>query len=274
MTVMPLPEGNDIEAGLKRDRSIILTALCALFVVAWAYIMAGAGTGLSPFQLTINFATLSETALKPSFWTAATTGNYAVLWFLLSIALVLPASTPNILLHAAENRKKRDPVNAGVFAALVILGYLLVWAVYAVAMTGILWGLEQFGHLNQAYAINNPLVVGCVFVCAGLYQFVGLKTTAMKHLRRPEQYIFNEWRDGVGGAFAMGCNLGLYLLASTWLLFGLLFAGGILNILWIGGLAVLIMIEKLSANARVISIMAGCALTCWGFFVVFSSLQP
>ena len=40
-----------LELALRRDRLIVTVALVAVTLVAWAYVLAGAGTGMSPIAM-------------------------------------------------------------------------------------------------------------------------------------------------------------------------------------------------------------------------------
>ena len=59
------------------------------------------------------------------------------------------------------------------------------------------------------------------------------------------------WRRGGLGAFRMGLEHGAYCLGCCWFLMGLLFFGGIMNLFWIAGLAVYILLEKVGAAGPV-----------------------
>ena len=52
------------------------------------------------------------------------------------------------------------------------------------------------------------------------------------------------------------------------MLMGLLFVGGLMNMLWIAGLALLVLIEKLFPLGRRVSQLSGVALIGWGVFVL------
>jgi predicted metal-binding membrane protein len=49
---------------------------------------------------------------------------------------------------------------------------------------------------------------------------------------------------------------------------GLLFVGGLMNMFWIAGLALLVLIEKLFPFGRRVSQLTGTALLGWGVFVL------
>jgi len=50
------------------------------------------------------------------------------------------------------------------------------------------------------------------------------------------------------GAFLMGIDHGAYCLGCCWFLMALLFVGGIMNLYWIIGLTVYVLMEKLILN--------------------------
>jgi hypothetical protein len=50
--------------------------------------------------------------------------------------------------------------------------------------------------------------------------------------------------DGRLGAFRMGIRLGAYCLGCCWILMGLLFIGGVMNLLWIAAIAAFVLLER------------------------------
>ena len=44
-----------LETVLRRDRIVVIAALVAVIVAAWAYILLGAGTGMTAFDMTPPF---------------------------------------------------------------------------------------------------------------------------------------------------------------------------------------------------------------------------
>jgi predicted metal-binding membrane protein len=57
-----------------------------------------------------------------------------------------------------------------------------------------------------------------------------------------------------------------------WMLMGLLFVGGLMNVLWIAGLALLVLIEKLFPLGQRVSQLTGVTLMGWGLFVLVHRL--
>jgi predicted metal-binding membrane protein len=48
----------------------------------------------------------------------------------------------------------------------------------------------------------------------------------------------------------------------------LLFVGGVMNVLWIAGLAVLVLLEKVVPTGRLVPRLAGSALTAAGLYLL------
>ena len=70
----------------------------------------------------------------------------------------------------------------------------------------------------------------------------------------------------------MGVEHGTYCLGCCWLIMMLLFVGGIMNLLWIAGIAIYVGIEKFAIRYRWLTVFTGVALTLAGTLIVGNSL--
>jgi predicted metal-binding membrane protein len=43
-----------LEAAIRRDRVVVMAALVALVALSWAYLLAGAGMGMSAFEIDLS----------------------------------------------------------------------------------------------------------------------------------------------------------------------------------------------------------------------------
>jgi predicted metal-binding membrane protein len=77
------------------------------------------------------------------------------------------------------------------------------------------------------------------------------------------------WRPGKRGALRMGLGHGAWCLGCCWLLMALLFVAGVMNLAWIAGLSVLVLLEKLLPEGAWIARAAGLALVVWGGLMLF-----
>ena len=61
----------------------------------------------------------------------------------------------------------------------------------------------------------------------------------------------------------MGIRHGAYCIGCCWALMGLLFAFGVLNLLWVAGISILVLAEKIAPSKRSVSNAAGLVFIGW-----------
>jgi predicted metal-binding membrane protein len=184
-------------------------------------------------------------------------------------AMMLPSALPMVLLfgHVASRRTDSRAVLAP--TAVFVAGYLAVWSAFGIAAFGLarlVRGLEP-GFV----AGHGPLVAGAAIVAAGLYQLTPLKRLCLRHCRSPLAFLVRHWRDGSGGAMAMGAAHGAYCVGCCTGLMLILFALGVMSLLWMAVVAALVFAEKvLPAGDRLAPLIA-VALVALGLWV---AVQP
>ena len=231
-----------LEAVLQRDRAIVVMALVVVTIASGAYILAGAGTGMTAFQMT-GFD-LGTHPMKPPPWTA----GYAVLmffmWWIMMVAMMLPSAAPMILLYARVVRRKRSAAAPYAPTGAFSFGYLAAWAGFSLIAVMAQWALDATGLLSGMMASNSAALGGGLLVTAGIWQLTPLKHACLKRCRSPIGFLSRHWRGGRLGAFRMGLEHGAFCLGCCWLLMALLFYGGVMNLYWIIGLAAFVLLEK------------------------------
>ena len=70
----------------------------------------------------------------------------------------------------------------------------------------------------------------------------------------------------------MGLKHGGYCLGCCWLLMGLLFVLGVMNLLWIAALAAFVLIEKVIPRGLLVSRVTGLLMVGWGMWMVAAEL--
>jgi predicted metal-binding membrane protein len=260
---------NAIEGALKRDRVVVLAALVLVLGLCWAYLLSGAGMGISAFEMTRMTAGSGGMAMMtPAVWSF----GYAVLmffmWWVMMTAMMLPSATPMVLLFATMNRRERKAGNPYVPTSIFASAYLIVWAGFSLAAVALQWGLESLALLSPVLASANAAFGGVVLLAAGTYQLTPLKQACLRHCRSPLQFIFAHWRSGADGAFWMGLQHGTYCVGCCWFLMGLLFFGGVMNLYWIAGIAGFVLLEKSVPRGHWLSSVTGTALIVGGGFVL------
>jgi predicted metal-binding membrane protein len=261
-----------IERAVKRDRTIVLVALISVVLLSWFYVLAGAGMGMSAFEMTRMGDAGAMGMMMPAQWSGEYAGVMFLMWWVMMIAMMLPSATPMVLLFAMVNRKQKEKGNAYVPTVLFASAYLVVWALFSVVAVALQWGLEATALLSPILASASAFLGGGLLLTAGIYQLTPIKQACLKHCRSPLQFVMSHWRNGRRGAFRMGVEHGAYCVGCCWFLMGLLFFGGVMNLYWIIGLAVFVFIEKTIPAGHWFSYCVGVVLIISGIFVLFDAI--
>lgn len=204
-------------------------------------------------------------------WTLRDLGLTFAMWAVMMVAMMTPAAAPMILLFAAIHRKRRERAMPYVPTAAFLLGYLAVWTLFSAGATLAQWGLHAAALLTPGMALASALAGGALLGAAGIYQWLPLKDACLRRCRAPLDFVLSEWREGLRGAVAMGMRHGLFCVGCCGLLMAILFAAGVMNLLWVAGIAAFVLLEKAAPGGRWIGRLGGAALLLWGLRV---SLGP
>ena len=82
----------------------------------------------------------------------------------------------------------------------------------------------------------------------------------------------SEWREGTRGTLIMGLRHGAYCVGCCWVLMGLLFVAGVMNLLWVAVIAAFILFEKVSPAGPWVGRVTGGLLIIWGALVAVRAL--
>jgi predicted metal-binding membrane protein len=240
----------------KRTGGIVLASLLVVIVSAWAYIVAGAGMDMGKTFGTIDLMTQT--------WTPAYFLLMLVMWCVMMVAMMLPSAAPMILLFSALSRKNDENGSAVVPTVIFVTGYVAAWGGFSVVATSLQWVLEKLTVLTPLMTSASLPIGSALLVAAGIYQLTPLKHTCLRHCRSPIDYLGHKWRSGKMGALIMGLEHGLFCLGCCWVLMLLLFYGGIMNLMWIIGLALFVLLEKVAPAGHWMGRFSGIALIIWG----------
>lgn len=243
---------------LRRDRAVVLAGLGGVIALAWAYLLLGAGMDMQAMEMH------AAMGMMPMAWSPAYALLVFVMWAVMMLAMMLPSAAPMVLLFAAISRRRTARGGPYVPTALFVFGYVVVWTAFALTATGLQWALEIAMILSPAMASMNPRFGGVVLLAAGLYQLTPLKHACLRQCRSPLGFVMQHWREGRGGAFRMGLTHGLYCLGCCWAVMVLLFVVGIMNLLWIAGIAAFVLAEKVLPGGEWIGRVGGVAMLAAG----------
>ena len=259
---------NMLESLLLRDRIVVLTSLVGVIAIAWIYLLLGAGIEMDEMDMGGG-----QVMLMAPPWTLGYSALIFVMWSIMMVAMMLPGAAPTILLVSGLARN-RGIGHGAPTAGLFTLGYVLIWAGFSLAATLLQWSLDSAGVLSEAMTASSATVAGSVLIAAGVYQWTPLKQGCLRHCRSPLTFLLHHWRKGAWGAVTNGARHGLFCLGCCWMLMVLLFVGGLMNLLWIGALALLVLIEKSLPWGGRMSHLIGAALVAWGAVMLLSAYWP
>ncbi len=248
---------NAMELLLRRDRLVVVAGVLAVAAVAWAYIIyldrsnGGMGMGIASANM--------------RSWSPADFGLMFLMWAVMMTAMMVPTAAPMILLFVNVNRKRREKQQPYVATTVFLAGYVIVWSGFAGLATLGNWGLHQASLMSSMMGESTSSYLGGgLLLAAGVFQWSPLKYVCLSHCRSPIGFVMSSWRDGSGGALRMGLEHGAFCLGCCSVLMTLLFVLGVMNLLWIAGLAAFVLAEKIAPMGERVSRATGMLLVGWG----------
>jgi predicted metal-binding membrane protein len=234
---------------MKTEQGVVIAALAALCALSWLYLvmvpmpMASMDMPVTPAFLLLRF----------------------LMWFIMMAAMMTPSNLPAVLLFRRVAERASAPLaRTMLFAG----GYLAAWGLFSVAATALQTGLSQVSWLSEAGVAQGAALTAGLLAAVGIYQWVPLKDSCLQHCRSPVDFLTRHFRPGVGGSWITGLQHGLYCIGCCWLLMLLLFVGGVMNLLWIAGITLLVVVEKLLTRGRVVPRVIGSGLVAAAVLVL------
>ncbi len=261
---------SQLESVLKRDRGIVLSGIAIIAAMAWAYMVYLAWTmrdmGMGGVAMGMGDMAMSADPMAMS-WAGVDFALTYLMWAVMMIAMMVPTAAPMILVFAKINRARREREQPFVSTGVFLCGYVVVWFGFALLATLLQWGFHQATLMTATMGNVTPVLGGVLLLAAGVFQWTPLKYICLKHCRTPMGFIATEWRDGPRGALDMGVKHGAVCLGCCWFFMGLMFVAGVMNLLWMAGIAAYILVEKVVPPGRLgnwVSWAAGIGMVAWG----------
>jgi predicted metal-binding membrane protein len=266
-----------LEAVLRHDRAIILTALGLLTLLAWGDLvwladdMSMGGMDMTGFRMIPAGQSLMMLASEP--WKPIEFGYVFAMWVVMMIGMMTPSVAPMILIYARVGRQAM--VDGKPFAATTwfVGGYLLAWIAFSLAATSAQWALERAALLTPMMTSASNILGGIVLIIAGLYQWTPLKEACLFRCQTPLAFILRHggFRGDPAGALKLGMSHGMYCIGCCWALMALLFVGGVMNLFWIAALAILVLLEKVVPAGRIVARLAGVVFIAAGAWMLIEN---
>jgi len=250
-----------LERLLRRDRAVTIAALLAASLLAWAYILSGAGMDMSSIEMNA-----MPGMAMPRSWTLPFFALMFAMWAVMMLAMMLPSAAPMILLFTTIERR-RNQAPPYVATALFTAAYGVVWSGFGVVATLLQWTLDRMALLSPALATTNGLIAGAILIAAGVYQFTPLKQACLRSCRSPLEFISRYWNSG---PFGIGLRHGIYCVGCCWMMMLLLFVGGVMNMIWVAVIATFVLAEKVAPRGPWLGYGVGTSLIAWGGWTLYT----
>ena len=170
-------------------------------------------------------------------------GWFMGVWATMMAAMMLPSLMPITLGFARVSAQQQPRGRSFVPTWVFIGGYLAAWIVYGLVAYAIFRAIQSAHIPALSWHAQGPLIAGATIVAAGLYQLSPLKRRCLRSAvpRSPRP---GGWRPGWSGAIRMGFEHGAFCIGCCWGLMLILFALGVMSIVWMLVVAGLIFAEK------------------------------
>jgi predicted metal-binding membrane protein len=258
------PAAGRLGAAFARPK--VLAAICVIALAGLGWLALGLlYSGLGAFE-----ALCRPLVLPGAAWGASGFAIVALMWGAMTLAMMLPSASPMILTYAeiadTAARKGERIVSPFVLAA----GYTIVWLGFAAVATLAQFAFTRAALLDSGMASASGLFSGAIFIGAGVYQFSALKHACLTQCQSPFPFFFANWETTPRGVFRLGVKQGLYCLGCCWAMMLVMFAVGVMNVIWMAALGLLMTFEKLGTGRR-FTHMVGATLIAIGVAFVLAA---
>jgi predicted metal-binding membrane protein len=247
---------------LPKERIAILSALGVITLLSWVYLfdMARGMNGMTGAQHCVG--------MMGEPWTAGYFTAMLVMWIIMMVGMMVPSAIPMALIYASVARKAAREGTSLAPTGIFVIGYVVIWSLFSLGATIAQWALDRMALLSPMMMSNSPILGGFLLLTAGIYQLTPAKDACLRHCRSPVGFISSHWKPGSMGAFRMGIEHGAFCLGCCWVLMALLFFGGVMNLWWIGGLTLFVLLEKVLPFGASAGRMIGAILAFGGLLIL------
>lgn len=165
-----------------------------------------------------------------------------VMWGAMMAAMMLPTMVPTLRSYE-DLMVTAGGTRAGWIG--VILGYFVIWLLFAALIAAVQLALLFGGVVDMLGIATSRWFAVVLLLGVGLFQFSRTKQICHGVCHSPMMYFMGHWRTGFQGGVRMGLGLGVFCVGCCWGFMALGFAGGVMNLAWMGLATLFMVIEKL-----------------------------
>lgn len=281
---------------LARPRVVAVACLVVLTALGWAYLalmvagMVGMseasalGPGMGAFDWVMRALgmgdfgrSMLEALCRPTFGLHGHAAGVAdltlvlAMWLAMALAMMLPTAAPMIAAYSEIADTAARKGEATVSPLVLTAGYLAVWSAFSLGATVLQFALTRAALLDPAMVSASPLFSGAIFLGAAAYQFSALKVACVTRCQRPFPFFLANWSNSPWQVFGLGVRQGLYCVGCCWAVMLVMFAVGLMNVVWMAVLGLVMAGEKIATTTR-FSRAIGILLGTIGIALIASSV--
>ncbi len=259
MIAFRVPKGSAARTGRLSPRSGVplVAVLFGLSLLAWqstidqAHSMSGMAMGLG--QIGVRAQGDMGAVIFLTMWAA------------MMAAMMLPTLAPIALAHLVVAQRRGD----GVLSTLAfVCGYMLIWTAIGVAPMLAYWSLAALPDEAGSSRWLGALA-GSILMVAGIYQFTAWKRVCLDKCQSPFAFLMShDFGGGAASALRAGIVHGVYCLGCCWALMSVLAVVGLMNLVWMVGIFVLVLVEKNWTRGLALARWAGSLLIALGIAMI------
>jgi len=197
-----------------------------------------------------------------------------IMWAAMMAAMMLPTMVPTLRSYE-DLMVSATGTRAGWLG--VLLGYLIAWVAFAAVITAVQLGLLFGGVIDMLGIAKSRWFAAALLLVVGLFQFTRTKEICHGVCHSPMGYFLGHWRAGFAGGLRMGLGLGMFCVGCCWGFMALGFAGGVMNLAWMGIATFFMVLEKLPQIGHYITkpmgfalILGAAVVAAWPWFAQFT----
>jgi len=248
---------------LPKERIVVLSILVVIVLLSWVY--------LFDMARAMDAGHCASMAGEP--WSLGYFTAMLAMWIIMMVGMMVPSAIPMVLIYASIVRKAAREGSSLASTEVFAAGYMVAWSLFALVATIAQWALDRMALLSPMMMSNSHYSRWTALTSRGRLpaNTVQRRLSATLSLSNSVPRLPLETR-GVG-AFQMGIEHGSFCLGCCWVLMALLFFGGVMNLWWIGGLTLFVLLEKILPFGALAGWMIGAIVAVCGLLVLVRQLS-
>ena len=216
-----------------------------------------------------------------SHWPAQYWWVMIAMWWVMMIAMMVPSAAPMISAVRAACQTPLSTTGGEQATPLLVPDRCYSWDWLPVCLATVQPGGHRLamGPWNRCRPGARHDDVEYQSVCSrGSFcwrrvaiRLSPLKSVCLSHCRRPASFLSATLAQGFKGVRCVWViDHGLYCVGCCWFLMLLLFVGGIMNLVWIAGLAIFVLLEKLLPRGVQVARWSGGMMVLAGSYLLLT----